>query len=198
MADIFALRWWATRALCVLGLLVALLLLSDSATMQTERERDVSPGALALSRAQLSMAMPEGTIRHLRPVLVQGFIDRDHLELPTAERIVSDILEPQLNASMPLLERAIARIWMSQFTPDEIQDLQAYLGDPSPDKTTAFLDTPLGQKYGIVSPDIDAAVRNTLRIWLIKTSRAAFLLHADEMRHYGLDPATGDRLPPPK
>ena len=195
--DIFALRWLAIRALGVLGLMLALLLVSDSAAMQAERERGVSSEALELSRAQLRMAMPEGVIRHMRPVLVQGFIDNDHLDLPIAERIVSDILEPQLNASLPLLERAMARIWMSQFTPDEIRDLRAYLQDRSPEKTDAFLDTPLGQKYGIVSPDLDVAESNTLRIWLIKTSRAAFALHPDEMRQYKLDPATGDRLAPP-
>jgi hypothetical protein len=195
-ADLLSPRRWIVRAIGLVGLLLALLLISDTTTRQAEREPDVSPGALALSRAMLNLAMPEGTVLHMRPVLVQGFVDRDHLELRTAERIVSDILEPQLNASLPLLEGAIARIWMSQFAPDEIQDLRAYVRDRSPEKTAAFLDTPLGQKYEILRDAIDAAVRSTIRLWLIKTSHAAFALHANEMRRYGLDPATGDRLSP--
>lgn len=195
-AAILHLRRGAVRAVGLLGLLLALLLLADTSTQQTERT--VSSDALALSRAIMSQSMPEGAILRMRPVLVQGFIDRDRLDLHSAERIVSDILEPQLNVSLPLLEGAIARIWSSQFSPDEMRDLLAYLRDRSPDKTAAFLDTPLGQKYEILRDEIDTAVANTMRIWLIKTSRAAFALHANEVRQYGLDPETGDRLVPAK
>ncbi|HTC09655.1 MAG TPA: DUF2059 domain-containing protein [Acetobacteraceae bacterium] len=192
------LRHWALRAIAVAGLLVAALLISDSVPLQAQDGREALSDALDLTHDILNAAMPEGTVLHMRPDLVQSFIDNDHLDLPTAERIVDDVLEPQMRVSLPLLEHTIARIWASQFTPDELRDLRAYLRDRTPERTQAFLGTPLGQKYEIVGPSVDVAVQNTMRMWLIKVSRAAFAAHADELRGMGVDPATGDRLAPPK
>jgi hypothetical protein len=183
------------RAIGAAGLLLAMLLIGDTGPIGDAYQRALLQASLGLTHDIMSAAMPEGTVQHMRPDLVQSFIDNDHLDLPTAERIVGDILQPQLNASLPLLQRAIARIWASQFTPDELRDLRAYLRDRTPERTQAFLATPLGQKYEIVGPSVDAAMQTMMRVWLIKASHAAFAAHADELRQMGVDPATGDRLP---
>lgn len=189
-------RRWPQPAIGAASLLLAVLLISDSGPSPADTFRALPPEALALTHDILAAAMPEGTIPHLRPDLVQGFIDNDHLDLPTAQRIVGDMLEPQLRTSLPLLERTIARIWASQFTPDELRDLHDYLRDRTPARTQAFLATPLGQKYEIVGSSVDVAVQNTIRLWLIKASQAAFAAHAAELRAMGVDPTTGDRLHP--
>ena len=186
---------WLLRAIGVAGLMGTVLLVSDSGPSAAGASRGLPQEAIVLTHDILAAAMPEGAVQHLRPDLVQSFVDNDHLALPTAERIVDDMLEPQLRVSLPLLERTIARIWASQFTPDELRDLRAYLRDRTAERTQTFLATPLGQKYEIVGPSVDVAVQATMRVWLIKASRAAFAAHAQELRGMGVDPATGDRLP---
>jgi len=189
-------RRWARRGAVLAALLVAFLVGADTGPRLTQSADAAASEALAMTREMLAADMPEGLVQWLRPGLVQGFIDADHLPIDVAEHLFTDVLEPQLRGSLPLLERSIARVWTSQFTPDEIADLHAYLRDRAPERTRAFLATPLGQKYEIVSPSILAAQRALIRTWTAMACRAAFAAHARELRRLGLDPATGDRLVP--
>lgn len=177
------------------GLLAFLALIGGSATACAQTATP-PPEALALVQELPLKNFSDSFVAGLQRKLLTDLTAKSTLTPSAVAHVVNNILAPEFAKRFGELELAGAAIYAARFTPQELAEMRVFIQDRSPARQQAFLATPTGQKYLTQQATINQLFGNAARDWGIRTALIAFAAHADELRALGLDPETGNGIPP--